>query len=275
MHSVIFNEVIKSICTCIWISRLLIGRIRYFFYPVWHPAGGSTGVYKIPRGVIHMETSVGKEQQHIGLGWVVVTLAGWLWPWLGGCGLGWVGVALARWVWLWLSVCGFGSVCVTLARCVWPLVRCVWPWLGVCGLWFGVRGLGSVGVALDLSKSMFTLEVKRYTLRSSEMTHFYKNSLVSWLIELCVENPLEKTPFAVKSNKTKLSAVTLLWICVRYTWRTTTDVTRDLGFGASFWRLLPTQSGIGIGSVTPGEKTIHKSSKVNYTVIILARDFND
>ena len=172
MHSVILNELIKSICTSIWISRLLIGRIRYFFYPVWHPAGGSTGVYKIPRGVIHMETSVGKEQQHIGLGWVVVALAGWVWPWLGGCGLDSVGVAfgsvsvtLARWVWPWLGGCGLDSVGVALTR--W-----VWPWLGGCGL-------DSVDVALD-----------RHILRLSEMTHHYTNSLVSWLIECCVENPL-------------------------------------------------------------------------------------
>ena len=50
-----------------------------------------------------METSVGKEQQHIGLGWVAVALAGWVWPWLGGCGL-------------WFGECGLDSVGVALDR---------------------------------------------------------------------------------------------------------------------------------------------------------------
>ena len=67
-------------------------------------------MYKIPTSVIHMETSVGKEQQHIGLGWVDVALAGCVWAWLGECGLGSVGVAFGS-----VRV-AFGLVGVALAQ---------------------------------------------------------------------------------------------------------------------------------------------------------------
>ena len=85
-----------------------------------------------------------------------------------------------------------------------------------------------------------------------------KNSLVIWLIEYCIENPLEIISFAVKSEKIDLHVYAFtLWICDWYTRQTTSVVTLDFGVEASLWRLLHIQSEIGIESVRKYKGTPH------------------